>query len=188
MKPVMCTKSPVPSLRAGQLGLTLIELVVAIVVIGVGVAGVLSAFNVAVLGSADPLPNKQAISAAEALLEEVELAPFTYCDPDDPIAATATDPSQCTTKEDIGKEGTDARPFDNVSDYDGLTLNPITDVSGAAVPGLAGYSATIAVANAALNGIAADESLLITVTVTAPGGRTYALQGYRTRYAPNALP
>jgi len=184
----MFTKLPVPSARASQSGLSLIELVVAIVVIGVGVAGVLAAFNVAVLGSADPLPDKQAISAAEALLEEVELAPFTYCDPDDPIAATATGAGACATKEDIGQEPGDARPFDNVSDYNGVNLNPITDVSGAAVPGLAGYSASIAVANAALNGLAADESLLITVTVTAPGGRTYTLQGYRTRYAPNALP
>jgi MSHA pilin protein MshD len=43
------------------------------------------------------------------------------------------------------------------------------------------------VAQAALNGIAATESLLVTVTVTGPG-ETIQLQGYRTRHSPNLLP
>lgn len=173
-----------------QRGLTLLELLLAIVVIGLGVAGVMVAFNIAVKGSSDPLINKQAIAVAEALLEEVELAPFTYCDPDDPNAATASSVGGCTVPESIGPEmaTNDARPFDNVSDYNGFTLNPITDVSGAAVAGLAGYTATIAVGEAGLNGVPATEALLVTVTVTAPGGSSYSVQGYRTRYAPNALP
>ena len=182
---------PVPDLRSRrQCGLTLVELIVAMAVIAVGVAGVLAAYNTSVRASADPLMAKQALAVAEALLEEVQLAPFTFCDPDDPLAETATSAAACGTPEGLGAEAGDARPFDNVSDYHGLVLNPISDVSGTPIAGLAGYSAAITVADSGLNTIVAGngEALRITVSVTAPDGNTYSLEGYRTRYAPNALP
>jgi hypothetical protein len=50
-----------------------------------------------------------------------------------------------------------------------------------------GYSAAVSVAQDALNGIAAAESLRITVTVT-HGTDSLALEGYRTRHSPNLLP
>ncbi len=169
-----------------------------IIIVGIGVAGILLVFNVTTKVSADPLIQKQMLAIAEALLEEVEAKPFTYCDPDDPQATTATSaivgPTGCqATVEGTGPEGetrfSATTPFDNVNDY-GATLNisPITDVTGTPIGGLGAYSATIAVAGSALGGIAAAESLLITITVTGPGNGSLALAGYRTRYAPNAVP
>ena len=64
----------------------------------------------------------------------------------------------------------------------------IIDITGAAITGLGGYTATVSVASQALGGIPASDSLLITVTVTGPGNTIAALHGYRVRYAPNALP
>ncbi len=178
-----------------QRGVSLVELIVAIVVISVGVAGVLAAFDRAVSGSATPFVAKQSIAIAEALLEEVQLAAFTFCRPNDPKYAAnpdfqAASAADCTAgfAEGLGPEPGDARPFDNVNDYNGLVLAAITDVSGGAVPGVAGYSAQVSVAPAALNGVAAAESLQIVVTVTAPNGEIYALEGYRTRHSPNAMP
>ena len=178
-----------------QCGVTLVELIIAIVVITVGVAGVLSAFNQSVLGSATPFVAKQALAVAEALLEEVQLSAFTFCLRNDPKyvanpdfqAASAAD---CTAGfvEAMGPEAGDVRPFDNVNDYNGLALAAITDVSGAAVPGLAGYSANIAVTAAALSTVAAGEALRIVVSVTAPSGEVFALEGFRTRHSPNAMP
>lgn len=53
--------------------------------------------------------------------------------------------------------------------------------------GLAGYSASVNVAAAALGSItAASGDARITVTVTGPGGTRIALDGYRSRHAPNA--
>jgi len=75
-----------------------------------------------------------------------------------------------------------------VNDYHGLVLNPVSDVSGMAIPGLAGYTASIAIAEGGLPGLAAGESLRIMVTVTAPNGEAYLMEGMRTRYAPNAIP
>ncbi len=164
-----------------------------IIIVGIGVAGILLVFNVTTKASADPLIQKQMLAIAEALIEEVEAKPFTYCDPDDANAPTAASAAACTTAEAIGPEGETrvnvSTPFDNVNDYGpSLTVNPISDITGTPIGGLGAYSATIAVAGSVLGGIAAAESLLITVTVTGPGSDSLVLQGYRTRYAPNAVP
>ncbi len=174
-----------------QAGVTLVELIVFILVVSVAVAGVLGALNIATRSSADPLIQKQALAIAESLLEEVEMMPFTVCDPDDADAETG--PPCASVPEGLGTEGAETRydattPFDNVSDYDGFTMAGIVDTTGSAIPALGAYSATVDVAGQALGGIAAAESLLITVTVTGPANTTVTLQGFRTRFAPNALP
>ena len=74
---------------ATQSGVTLIELVMFILVVGVGVAGILLVYTNTVRYSADPVIRKQMLAVAEAMLEESALMPFTYCDPDDADAATA---------------------------------------------------------------------------------------------------
>lgn len=165
-----------------QRGLTLIELIVAIVIIGVCVAGVMAVFNEAVRGSANPMMVKQSYAIAEALMEEVQLAPFTQCDPSDPLAETGV----CTPGF-VPPAG--ARPFDHVLKYNGMALNPVSGIDGAPIPNLAAYSATVTVAAGTLNTIlpATGDAVLITVTVAAPNG-VYTLQGWRTRYAPTAVP
>lgn len=180
-------------------GLTLIELIVSITVIAAGVAGILLTLNVAVRDSPDPLIQKQALAVAESLLEEIQLMPFTYCDPDDANAGTATSAAGCaTTAEGFGPEPGEARnpagpqtPFDNVNDYHNFSMTGIMDVTGAPMPGLSGYRADVSVTQQALNGppnVPAVESLLITVTVTGPGTTRVEVSGYRSRYAPNLLP
>ncbi|MFP5408593.1 MAG: type II secretion system protein [Gammaproteobacteria bacterium] len=177
-------------------GLSLIELLAFIVVVGVAVGGVLSVYSLAARSSADPVVRKQALAIAESLLEEVLAMPYTYCDPDDAQADTATSsamgPAGCaTTPEEMGEEGTEDRysnlmPYDNVNDYDGFSMTGIHDVNNDQAPGLDGYAAQIAVSPAgAFNGIPAGETLLVTVTVTAPGNHNISLSGYRTRHAPN---
>ena len=180
--------------RRHQCGLTLLELVMFIIIVGIAVAGVLSVMNVVSQHSADPMIQRQAQAIAEALLEEIELQPSTFCDPDDANAATATSAAGCaTTAEALGPEAGETRftspQFDNVNDYNGFAMNGgLLDITGTVVPGLSGYSANIAVAPAALGNLSAAsaEALLITVTVNAPGDTQVILNGYRSRYAPNA--
>lgn len=192
--------------RRKSQGASLVELVVFIVVVSAAVAGVMGALNLASQASADPLIQKQALAIAEAVMEEVQLMPFTYCDPDDANAETALNAGGCaTTVEAIGPEGVNApptgpaetrsgtvRPFDNVNDYHGYSMSGITDIEGAAIAGLGDYKADVTVAAQALGAIPGSESQLITVTVVWPATGaakfTVALQGYRVRYAPNALP
>ena len=84
-------KQPADLLMATrQKGMTLIELIIFMVIVGVAMAGIISAINFNVRHSADPVVKKQALAIAEALLEEVELMPNFICDPDDPNVTTAT--------------------------------------------------------------------------------------------------
>ena len=199
--------------RAQQRGVTLIELVMFILIVGVGVAGILLVYTNTVRYSADPVIRKQMLAVAEAMLEESALMPFTYCDPDDAGAATAgaalVGAGNCaSTVEAIGTEGGEARytpanPFDNVNDYAGFdttTAIPagIADIGGTIIGSLNGYSAQMSAAAqplgpggstiAATDVNGAPQVLLVTVTVAAPGGDSVSLSGYRTRYAPNAVP
>ena len=174
-------------------GLSLVELLIFIVVIGAALAGVLSVFIESTRASADPQLRRQALAIAESLLEEVQLMPFTFCDSDDANVETASGPGGCAgAAEAIGPEAGESRyaspPFDHVNDYHGFTMTGIRDITNTAVPGLAAYSASVSVAAAALGSIAAGsgDALRITVTVTGPGGTSVTLDGYRTRHAPNA--
>jgi MSHA pilin protein MshD len=174
-------------------GFTLIELILFIVVVSAALSGVLSVFVTATASSADPLLRRQALAIAESLLEEVELMPFTWCDPDDANLETATGSAGCASLvQGIGPNPGETRfgplQFDNVGDYAGYSMNGIVDITNTAVPGLSGYSASVAVAATALGSISAasGDALRITVTVTAPGGTSVVLDGVRTRYAPNA--
>lgn len=186
---------------AKQLGATLVELVMFIVIVSIAVTGVLLVMNRTTASSADPLIRKQALAIAGSLLEEIELMPFTFCDPDDANAASAVIAADCTPglSQDVITGPTPAAetryhptgPFDNVADYGVFSMSPILDITGSAIAGLGGYTASVGIARAgtALLGIADDGAALrITVTVNGPGNTQVVLDGYRTRYAPRALP
>ena len=103
-KPGMSMISRIPEQR----GLSMIELMVFIVIVGIAVTGVLSVYS-SFAPSVDPMVRKQALAVAESLLEEVLSKPYTYCDPDDAQADTATSatigPTGCaTTTEAVEKE------------------------------------------------------------------------------------
>lgn len=176
-------------------GLSLIEVVVFIVVLGIALAGMAVLYNQLTLSSVDPVVRKQAVAIASSLMEEIQLRPFTYCDPDDAAVFTAGSPAGCATQEGIGAEGGETRYgptfFDNVSDYNSFPpmVGSIQDINNSTIPGLAGYSASVAVANAGGDfpaAVPAEDALLITVTVDGPANVRVVLQGYRLRYAPNS--
>lgn len=189
--------------RANQHGLSMIELIFFILIVSVGIAGILSVMNITTKNSADPLLRKQALAIAEGLLEEVQRSHFTYCDPADATAATATGAfvgsDGCTAVlENAGNESVTAtRPFDNVNDYAtngyGAPVAYTTDAAGNDLP--AGYAARVSITPEGLGGIASDADaantnvLRITVVVSYNNStESIRLDGYRTRYAPNALP
>ncbi len=186
----------VPVCSRSQAGLSLVELIMFIIIVSVGVAGILSVFNLTTQKSADPQVRRQMLAVAEALLEEIESKPFTLCDPDDPNAATAITSADCTggpggpndeSKLPLGPEASDTTRalYDNVSDYNGLSLSPASDINGNLING---YSATVSVTQQQIEAsIPLDASLRITVTVT-HAGDSLSLSGYRLRYAPRSLP
>jgi MSHA pilin protein MshD len=183
--------------------MSLIEVVVFIIVLGIAFAGLTILYNQVSKTSVDPMIRKQALALASSLLEEVELQAYTVCDPDDSSVYTATTPppAGCATFEGIGVEGGETRygnpRFDNVSDYDNFRmgrLQPDPDIKtadGTLIGALADYSVVVSVAQIAANELGASipdtEGLRIRVTAThVPTGTSVTLQGYRVRYAPNS--
>jgi len=188
--------------RRRQRGLSLIEVVVFIIVLGIGFAGILVLYNQLTRVSVDSLVRKQTLAIASSLLEEIELRGFTYCDPDDAAVFTALADTDCATKEVIGTEGgaeTRYGPlrFDNVSDYDGFSMGAgkvdpnIRDINNVPNAALAAYSVDVGVAKITLGDLPSvasiDDALRITVTAKhVPTDITVSLVGYRLRYAPRS--
>lgn len=178
-------------LRRAQ-GLTLIELLLFVMVVGIALAAMLRVFVTATVASADPVIRRQQLAIAESLLREVQLMPFTWCDPTDANVEAATSAAACTLAEAMGPESGETRYgptyFNNVNDYAGFSMSGIRDLTNTAVSGLSGYSAGVAVAAAALDSIStgSGDALKITVTITGPDSSTLVLQGWRTRYAPQS--
>ncbi|MES2538391.1 MAG: type II secretion system protein [Pseudomonadota bacterium] len=194
-----------PSIGA-QAGISLIELVMFMVIVSVGLAGILSVMNMTARVSADPLLRKQAVAIAESLLEEIELQPFTYCDPDDAQAAAATSSAGCTgglagsedhlplTFEAGETRYADPR-FDNVSDYNGFAMsNGIVDITNTAVAGLETYSASVTITQVGTSpqfaglSLPNEDVLKIDVRVTSGSNTDITVSGFRFRYAPNVVP
>lgn len=188
-----------------QAGLSLIEVVIFIVVLGIGLAGMMVLYNQVTRGSVDPIVRKQALAIASSLLEEIELRAFTYCDPDDSAVYTATSTAGCTSAAYIEGIGADTLPaslietrygganpqFDNVNDYHGFNMAGanIKSVDGAVIGGLTGYAVDVVIVAAGGDfpaAVPAADALKITVRVTGPTGVSVALWGYRLRYAPNS--
>ena len=195
----------------GQRGVTLIELVIFIVVVSIAVVGLLQIFARTTASSADPQLRKQALAIAEAMLDEIEGARFTFCDPlADPAADmatnaapfdSATNPTGCNTPQNVSATvPAVGRPYYNVSDYVRSFNAPVVyaaDAAGNSFP--AGYAVSVAISpDAGLGpagaGLPSDATpvnmnvLRITVTVTYATNQQLVLAGYRTRYAGNAVP
>jgi MSHA pilin protein MshD len=181
-------------------GLTLVELIVFIVIVSAAVAGVLSVYNVVVRASADPAITKQTLAIAEAVLEEAQLKPFTFCDPADAAVYTAVDPAACTVSMDlpanwlVGGLAGNCRAGDcnHVAKYHGFAMNDgnggIRDLLGTANPRLAGYSAAVTVTAlpGAAFGLDEDGDALRIEVLVQRGASAVTLSGFRLRHTPNA--
>jgi MSHA pilin protein MshD len=155
-----------------QRGFTLIELIIFIVVVSAGLAGILSVMNTVVKSSADPMVRKQAIAVAESMLEEILLKEY-----DDPTTGTCA----------AGSSG-ERHLWDDVCDYTGYTSigikNP--DATATAVAGLGNYNLAKADGSAGVVIVDPPASAVptlrqVTVYVTGPQG-TISLTGYRGNY------
>ncbi len=141
--------------KSRQRGFTLIELIIFIVVVAAGLAGILSVMNSVVKSSADPMVRKQAMALADSILEEILLK--SYEDPDPSISTGETTRSA----------------MDDVGDYHGKSNALFIDLPAP----LASYLIAIAVTDgSATLGIAAKK---VTVTIT-HGAEVISMSGYRT--------
>ena len=146
-----------------QTGTTLIELVIAIVIISIAALPILMVLSTSVGNSADPMIRHQAVAIAEAYLEEIALRSFA--DPD-------------------GVDGEASRDlYDDVDDYNGLVDAGARDQFGNALAGLGDYTVTVAVtASSALPSIALTDLFLISVTITHAANIDFTVSAYRANF------
>ena len=154
------------SARSSQAGFSLIEIVVAIVVVSISLAGTMLVVDTTTRTSAHPMLERQAIAIGEAYLEEI--LQKSYLDPDDGTVCPSPEASR-----DL---------FDNLCDYDGFSQMGARDQFGGAITGLENYRIQIEVDGSATLGSfsGANQVLRVDATITDPLGRAVRLTGYRT--------
>jgi MSHA pilin protein MshD len=162
----------------GQQGVTLIELIVAIIIIAIAFVAVSKLFGQAAMSSADPMIKHQAVAIAESYLEEILLLPFDEDEASgDPEGALGPEPGENTRAQ-----------FDDVNDYHGWAENGITNLNGTAIDNLDNFNVAVVVVtdNSYTNPVtvALADSLLITVTVSSDvdPNLSMPLSGYRLRF------
>jgi MSHA pilin protein MshD len=147
--------------KVWQRGVSLVELIVAIVLIAAASAVVMAQLGRSASGSARDVIATQATIIAGSYLELVVSRPFT--DPD-------------------GAGGEIRNAFDDIGDYHGLRDVGARDAAGVAIAGLGNYDIRVAVRpTAALTGVPAADARRIDVTVRDPSGNTVVATGYRVR-------
>jgi MSHA pilin protein MshD len=148
-----------------QSAFTLIEIIVTILVLAVASTALPGIYSNMVRGSADPVIQQQAITVAEAYMEEILRKAY-----EDPFVA-----------ETGSAEGTESRAsFNDVQDYNALPANQnVRDQNDNPITALAEYSVTVGVQAAVLSGV---NAMQIDVTVTHPVSGAILLSAFRTQY------
>src|SRR5580692_8434216 len=145
-----------------QSGVTLIEVVVAIVIVAMAATAILGAMASITMRGAETMVRQQAVAVAEAYLEEILLQPVAF-----PGGAVPT--TRAT--------------FNDEDEYNGLNDVGARDQFGNAIAYLSGYTVSVAVTQTtSLTGIAAAQARQINVTVADPNGVTVRLTGYRANF------
>ncbi len=132
--------------KSNYYGFTLIELIVAIVVLSIGVTAFVRLINQTTANSIDPVILEQANAIAQSYLEEALLNPF--CDPD----VSTSCPVFCSVENMCGVcsnfEGLANRAlFDDVCDYGNINDNAgaVSQTGGAVIGGTESFNINVTV-------------------------------------------
>lgn len=141
-------------------GVTLIELVVAMVIVGIALAGLVTVYNRASIASTDPLITQQMLAIGETMMEEVMLKPYAGNNARESVRAQ----------------------YDELDDYEKYLKQAVTDVDGNAIAGLERYQVDVTVGPSLqpLPGVQPADVKRIVVTVW-NGEQNLVLTGWRTR-------
>lgn len=162
-----------------QSGVTLVELIITIVVLGIAIAGVVGAFAVISGRSADPLNQTRAITLSQLYMDEILTR---YYDESTPVGGgkVAAVEVDCAS---AGPDGEIRPTFDDADDYDGLADTPPKDSSGTSLSGYGGFSVSVSVVCAGSEVAAANEDAKrIDITVTDPSGQGWLFTAYRANF------
>lgn len=152
-----------------QLGFTLIELIVSIVVISIALLALINVFNQASINSVDPIVQVRALECAQAKMDQILARKFDENTPSGGVPACGSADAGAIACLGITADGA----LDDVGDFQLHTDNSLDQCQ-----------ISVAVANAGTElGLSAnDQARRITVTVNSTGGGSAVLSAYRTNF------
>jgi MSHA pilin protein MshD len=142
-----------------QLGVSLIELIVFIVVVSIALLALIGVYNQATINNVDPIVRVRALESAQSKLDEILLLKYDEMTPTGGIPACNSG-----APNSVGCNNAPDGNMNDVDDYDGWSDAPYT-----------GYSRTVTVRT---NG----NIKLITVSVATPTGETMLLAAERANF------
>ncbi|WP_221800026.1 prepilin-type N-terminal cleavage/methylation domain-containing protein [Oceanobacter mangrovi] len=161
----------VSSSRKSQQGVSLVESVIAIVIIGIALAAVSRGMGLALRHNADPLWQARATQLVHSYMDDVMALRFQE---DSPTKGGAV--GSCVIGGTEGGEH-DRTDYDDVDDYNGL--NEAGQFLDTSVTSNAAYQIQISVTCADAQGASSSTTKLIQVVVTGPDGQQLRLAALR---------
>lgn len=169
-------------------GVSLIELIIAIVIIGIGLAAMTAAIVTTTSHSADPVVQQQAYAVAQSYMEEILAQPF--CDPNDFSVNCNTDcvASACGAcgGNTVPGGGTENRStYDDVCDYNAINNEPASDIYGP-IASLSDYSVKVTVDDTGVNfnGLLSNSGQVVRIDVDVNHNNNFTtrLTAYKTNF------
>jgi len=172
--------------RPSQLGATLVELIVTIVILSIAMVSLAMTLSFSASHSADAMVQAKTVELGQAYLEEILTKGFDENTPVGGIPACSAATIACGS---IGPEAGETRAtFDDVDDYHGLNDSPPRDSLGVVRNNYDGYSVAVSVVYMTASQLAdyglgsTTDAKLITASVTPPGGTAVVFSVYRANF------
>ncbi len=140
-----------------QHGVSLIEMVVFIIVIGIASSALLATYNYSLVHNTDPLIQVRALELAQSKLDEVLALKYDATTPTGGIPA-------CDTPTGLACDNLSESNMNDVDDFHGASDEPYT-----------GYTRNVTVTTS-------DDVKLVSVSVIAPKGFTITLAAYKANF------
>ncbi|MCH8529784.1 MAG: type II secretion system GspH family protein [Saccharospirillum sp.] len=163
--------------HAKQQGVTLVEMVITIVIIGIALAGTIAAFSSVVGRSSDTLIQTRTISLAQAYLDEILALPFDRATP------PGGEPPFSGNCRVIGGNANNRPQFRSVDQYDGIVHSPPQLLSGLEGEGYEGFTVSISVSCVGPEiGLPDGHAKRIDVQIGTPLNQTVVFSAYRGHF------
>jgi MSHA pilin protein MshD len=174
-------------MRPNPRGFTLIEMVVLIVVLGLGLTGVTLVVNQTVQQAPQALVQTRAMELAQAYLDEILQKRFDEQSGQGGIPrCDSTDNMQSPCSSTLGPESGESRgTYNDVDDYNGLNEQPPVDATGTPLSqSYNSYRVQVSVSYAGTElGLSSSRAAKrITVNVTTPLGNVIPVSAYRVNF------
>lgn len=169
-----------------QTGATLVEIIIAVALIGIALVPLTMSYSFTASHSADAMIEVRVVELGQAFMEEILSKRF-----DENSALGGAPPCSAVTTAcaAIGADPGESRTtFDDVDDYDGLDEMPPRDSLGAVRPGYEGFRVEVAVAYASASEVtnygldATTDLKRILVRVHPPSGSATEFEVYRGNF------